>query len=111
MSSPLVKELAADGTSVVVTCRVLNLARKPYYRWLAHSIAPREVVEAYRANALFDAHRALTSNRITPTLTSTTWRTGRRSLSGPRWTRPVRCARRRHRTARPIRVGWTGATR
>jgi hypothetical protein len=30
-----VKELAADGISVVVTCRVLKLARQPYYRWLA----------------------------------------------------------------------------
>ena len=30
---PLVRELAADGIPVAVTCRVLKLARQPYYRW------------------------------------------------------------------------------
>ncbi|MGY2093529.1 hypothetical protein [Nocardia gipuzkoensis] len=50
-------ELAADGIPVAVTCRVLNLARQPYYRWLAAPVTEAELVEAYRANALFDAHR------------------------------------------------------
>lgn len=50
-------ELAADGVPVAVTCRVLKLARQPYYRWLREPIADSEVVAAYRANALFDAHR------------------------------------------------------
>ena len=50
-------ELAADGIPVAVTCRVLKLARQPYYRWLADPVTPSEVVAAYRANALFDAHR------------------------------------------------------
>jgi len=40
-----------------VTCRVLKLARQPYYRWRANPITDAEIVEAYRANALFDAHR------------------------------------------------------
>lgn len=35
----------------------MKLARQPYYRWLAAPITDSEVVEAYRANALFDAHR------------------------------------------------------
>jgi putative transposase len=52
-----VTELAVSGIPVTVTCRVLKLARQPYYRWLADPITPSEVVEAYRANALFDAHR------------------------------------------------------
>ena len=56
MMYPLVKELAADGIPVTVTCRVLKLARAPYYRWLAHPVTDAELVEAYRANALFDAH-------------------------------------------------------
>ena len=51
------KELAADGIPVAVTCRVLKLARQPYYRWLANPVTDAERVEAYRANALFDAHR------------------------------------------------------
>ena len=51
------KELAGDGVPVTVTCRVLKLARQPYYRWLKRPITDAELVEAYRANALFDAHR------------------------------------------------------
>jgi putative transposase len=52
-----VNELAADGIPVAVTCRVLKLARQPYYRWRANPITDAELVEAYRANALFDAHQ------------------------------------------------------
>jgi putative transposase len=52
-----VTELAADGIPVAVTCRVLKLARQPYYRWRAQPITDAELVEAYRANALFDAHQ------------------------------------------------------
>ncbi|MDG5769162.1 hypothetical protein [Mycolicibacterium fortuitum] len=40
-----------------MTCRVLKLARQPYYRWRANPITDAEVIEAYRANALFDAHK------------------------------------------------------
>ncbi|MET8310760.1 IS3 family transposase [Micromonospora sp. NPDC005173] len=54
---PLVSELAADGVPVAVTCRVLNIARQPYYRWLARLVTDAELAEAYRADALFDAHR------------------------------------------------------
>ncbi len=51
------KELAADGTPVTVTCRVLKLARQPYYRWLDKPVTDAVLEEAYRAKALFDAHR------------------------------------------------------
>jgi len=54
---PFVRELAADGIPVAVSCRVLKLSRQPYYRWLATPVPEADVVEAYRANALFDAHR------------------------------------------------------
>ncbi len=54
---PLVSELAADGIPVAVSCRVLKLSRQPYYRWLAKPITHSEVVQAYRVNALFNAHR------------------------------------------------------
>ncbi|WP_180535595.1 IS3 family transposase [Micrococcus luteus] len=57
MKYPLVRELAADGIPVTVTCRVLKLARQPYYRWLATPVTVAELAEAYLANALFDAHR------------------------------------------------------
>jgi putative transposase len=52
-----VTELAADGIPVAVTCRVLGIARQPYYRWRARSVTAAELKRAYRANALFDAHR------------------------------------------------------
>ena len=39
------------------TCRVLNLARRPYYRWLADPVTDAEWGAARRANALLDAHR------------------------------------------------------
>ncbi|MCW2984206.1 MAG: Integrase catalytic region [Conexibacter sp.] len=54
---PLVRELAVDGVPVTVTCRVLQIARQPYYRWLASPVGEAELVRAYRADALFDAHR------------------------------------------------------
>src|SRR3954468_9095632 len=57
MMYPLVRELAVDGIPVTVTCRVLNLARQPYYRWLVEPVTDAEWVVAHRANALFDARR------------------------------------------------------
>jgi putative transposase len=57
MIYPLVRELAVDGIPVTVTCRVLKIARQPYYRWLAAPVTTREATQAHRANALFDAHR------------------------------------------------------
>jgi hypothetical protein len=61
MMYPLVRELAAPRARVqvpvAVTCRVLGLARQPYCRWLNNPVTEAELTEAYRANALFDAHR------------------------------------------------------
>ncbi|MFJ8769273.1 IS3 family transposase [Streptomyces clavifer] len=61
MMYPLVRELASAAAPhrvpVAVTCRVLKLARQPYYRWLNSPVSDAELAEAYRANALFDAHR------------------------------------------------------
>lgn len=49
-------ELAAAGVPVAVACRVLKIARQPYYRWLVRPVTAAELEQAYRANALFDAH-------------------------------------------------------
>jgi transposase InsO family protein len=61
MMYPLVRELAATDASyqvpVAVTCRVLGLSRQPYYRWLARPATDADLTQAYRANALFNAHR------------------------------------------------------
>ena len=43
MMYPLVRELADDGVPIAVTCRVLNLARQPYYRWLEQPATNAEV--------------------------------------------------------------------
>jgi len=57
MMYPLVRELADDGVPVTVTCRVLKIARQPYYRWLACRVTDVEWDQAHLANAVFDAHR------------------------------------------------------
>ncbi|MEU1690294.1 IS3 family transposase [Streptomyces hirsutus] len=54
---PLVKEPAGDGVPVTVACRVLKLAGQPYCRRLDQPVTDAMLEEAYRANALFDAHR------------------------------------------------------
>lgn len=56
MMYPLVRELAADGIPVAVTCRVLQIARQPYYRWLTEPVSDRLLTEAHLTNAVFDAH-------------------------------------------------------
>ncbi len=53
---PLVRELAVDGIPVTVSCRVLNLGRSAYYRWLDEPITAGQLDEAYLANAIHDAH-------------------------------------------------------
>ena len=57
MMFPLVRELAEDGITVTVTCRVLSLCRQQYYRWLKEPITEHQRKHANVANALFDAHR------------------------------------------------------
>jgi len=57
MIYPLVNELAADGIPVAVTCRVLKIARAPFYRWQQHPVTQAVWVQAHRRNALLNAHR------------------------------------------------------
>jgi putative transposase len=56
MMFPLVRELAADGIPVTVTCRVLKLCRAQYYRWIETPFTDGQLDEAWLANAIFDAH-------------------------------------------------------
>ena len=48
---PLVRELADDGVPVVVSCRVLGLARQPYYRWLEQPITDDQLDAAVEVAA------------------------------------------------------------
>lgn len=50
------KELASGAIPVVVTFQVLKLSRQPYYRWPPSPVTGRDIVQAYRANALHDTH-------------------------------------------------------
>ncbi|MFI6218740.1 hypothetical protein ACIBCD_42590 [Nocardia brasiliensis] len=52
------KDLAAEGIPVAETFRVLRLARPLHCLWRARTRdRPARSAEAYRANALFGAHR------------------------------------------------------
>ena len=57
MSYPLVRELAAEGVPVRLTCGVLGFSPQAYYKWLAQPVTEREWVDAHTINALLDAHR------------------------------------------------------
>jgi transposase InsO family protein len=57
MSYPLVRDLAAKGFDVRLTCGVLGFSRQAYYAWVKRPISPRELEEAYLTDALVDAHR------------------------------------------------------
>lgn len=52
----LVRELAADGFDVAVTCRVLKVSRSGYYEWLHRPASDRDVEDAYLANTIVDIH-------------------------------------------------------
>jgi transposase InsO family protein len=57
MIYPLVGEPADDGIPVKVACRVLKLARAPYYRWKQQPVGDAVWVRAHRVNALRAAHK------------------------------------------------------
>ena len=61
MIYPLVRELAAAGAPhrvpVAVTCRVLKIAKQPYYRWLADPMSDRDWEDAHLIDAARDAHQ------------------------------------------------------
>ena len=60
MIYPLVRELAATGAPirvpVAVTCRVLKIAKQPFYRWLKTPVSSRDWDDAQLTNAAIDAH-------------------------------------------------------
>ena len=53
---PIIRELADDGIPVAVSCRVLDVARQPYYRWLHNPVAPAEARRRVLADAIHEAH-------------------------------------------------------
>jgi putative transposase len=56
MKYPLVRDLAADGVPVAVTCRVLGFSKQAFYAWRADPVSRRDWDEAHLINAAADIH-------------------------------------------------------
>jgi transposase InsO family protein len=56
MMYPLVRDLAAEGVPVAVTCRVLKFSKQGYFQWRRHPICRRDLENAYLTNAAVDVH-------------------------------------------------------
>lgn len=56
MIYPLVRDLAADGIPVVVTCRVLGFSPQAFYRWRADPISNRDWSDAHLVDAAREIH-------------------------------------------------------
>ena len=57
MTYPLVRELAADGIPVRLTCGVLGFSTQGFYKWQASPICARDYDDAHVTNAIVDVHR------------------------------------------------------
>lgn len=56
MTYPLVRELAAEGKSVAVACRVLKLCRQAFYRWAKDPVTARDWDDAHLINQALSIH-------------------------------------------------------
>jgi len=53
---PLVRELAAEGCPVTVTCGVLGFSTQAFYKWAANPICDRDFDDGHLTNAIVDIH-------------------------------------------------------
>jgi len=56
MTYPLVRELAAEGVPVRLTCGVLGFSPQGFYRWRANPISERDWDDAHLTNVIRDVH-------------------------------------------------------
>jgi transposase InsO family protein len=56
MTYPLVRELAADGVPVRLTCGVLGFTPQAFYKWEADPVSEREWTDAHLTDAIRDIH-------------------------------------------------------
>jgi transposase InsO family protein len=56
MSYPLVRDLAAEGIPVTVTCGVLGFSTQAFYKWQANPVSDRDWDDAHTINAILDVH-------------------------------------------------------
>ena len=52
----LIRDLAADGVPVAVTCRVLGFSKQAYFKWRADPVTDRDWNDAHLINAARDVH-------------------------------------------------------
>ena len=53
---PLVRELAADGFPVAVTCRILGVSRSGFYDWSTRPLSARAQTDATLLATITDIH-------------------------------------------------------
>ncbi len=58
MRYPLVRDLAADGIPVAVTCRVLKYSKQAFYAWRRNPVTQRDWDDAHLINAAYEIHDA-----------------------------------------------------
>jgi putative transposase len=56
MKFPLVRDLAAEGFPVTVTCGVLGFSTQAFYKWQARPFSDRDWADAHTTNAIVDVH-------------------------------------------------------
>ncbi len=56
MRFPLVRDLAAEGFPVRLTCGVLGFSPQAFYKWRANPVCDREWSDAHVVNAIVDVH-------------------------------------------------------
>jgi transposase InsO family protein len=56
MKFPLVRDLAAEGFPVRLTCGVLGFSAQAFYKWQARPVSDRDWVDAHTINAIVDVH-------------------------------------------------------
>lgn len=56
MSYPLVRELAASGIPVVVTCRVMGFTPQAFYKWRSSPVSTRDWDDAHLVDAALAVH-------------------------------------------------------
>src|SRR5262245_43940912 len=56
MMFPLVRDLAAEGIPVRLTCGMLGFSAQAFYKWHARPVSDRDWTDAHTINAIVDVH-------------------------------------------------------
>lgn len=56
MMFPLVRDLAAEGYPVRLTCGVLGFSAQAFYKWRSNPVSVRDLADAHVINAIVDVH-------------------------------------------------------